>query len=216
MKMTSKIKPERYRGRDIKRGCAYVQLSPFKGRDIASMKIPKTYWCVKTVVQNDGTREVFLFGRDCDEKPKDTCLSNQEKNLSKKWFDNKEEAESFFECNKINKPPLPKSLPETEIRLLTPRQVAKMLNVSYSTVADMANKNEIRAHRIRGSIRFDPADVEHYIFLTKNSYPPFQFNPSCKEELFQRMDNRHWQEKDYLEKLITKAAKDQKKRLSQK
>jgi len=181
------------------------------------MKIPKTYWCVKTVVHNDGTKEVFLFGRDCEEKPKDTCLSNQEKNLSKKWLDNKEEAESFFERNKINKPPLPKSSPEMEIRMLTPRQVAKILNVSYSMVVDMVNKNEIRAHRIRCSIRFDPADVEHFIFITKNAYPSYQINPLCKfEELFQRMDDRHWQEKNYLEKLIAKAAKDQKKRLSQK
>ena len=176
------------------------------------MKIPITYWCVKTIVHNDGTKEVFMFGRDLEEKPKDTHLSTQERNLSKKWFDIKEEAEAFFERTKIPKPALPKSSPELEIRMLTPRQVAKILNISYSVVVDMVNKNEIRAHRVRYSIRFDPADVEHYIFLTKNSYPPFQFNPSTKEELFNRMDNRHWQEKNYLEKLFTKAAKEQKKK----
>jgi len=51
--------------------------------------------------------------------------------------------------------------------LLTPQEVAKFLRVSPGTVQYMVSNYEIPVHRIRGSLRFDSADVDDYLFFSK-------------------------------------------------
>lgn len=47
--------------------------------------------------------------------------------------------------------------------MLAKKDVAKILNVSPTTIYRMVGKGELKAHKVRGSIRFKPSDVEAYL-----------------------------------------------------
>jgi excisionase family DNA binding protein len=49
-------------------------------------------------------------------------------------------------------------------QLLTPRQVAERLNVDVKTVRRMIDRAEFPALKVGGSVRIDPAELEHYIY----------------------------------------------------
>jgi excisionase family DNA binding protein len=48
-------------------------------------------------------------------------------------------------------------------RLLTKRQAADLLSVSVRTLDRMRSTGEIQATKVRGSVRFDPTNIERYI-----------------------------------------------------
>lgn len=52
--------------------------------------------------------------------------------------------------------------------LLIPEEVAQKLRMGMKSVYAMAANGEIPAHRIRCSLRFDSADVDDYIFFSKD------------------------------------------------
>ena len=176
------------------------------------MELNRVFWRVKTVSHEDG-KEVFLSEKAYEEKPKDRHISKQDKDVSIRYFESKEEAELFYNHNKESKPAAKKkNSPVLEIRLLTFYQVAKILGVSHDSVNRMAKTNQILHHKVGGGCyRFDPSDVEHYLFLSKHADEFLKLNPKSIEELFQRMDNRHQQEKKYIEKLFKDKAKTIKK-----
>jgi len=95
-------------------------------------------------------------------------------------------------------------------RLLSVNEVAKVLSVSQRTVHDMAQKGDIPVHRIRGSIRFNPADVDDYIFFSKNTPSLMNIRPSDKEALIKRFDERNEEAKAYLESFFKRRKKTRK------
>ena len=88
-------------------------------------------------------------------------------------------------------------------RLLTVTEVAKILNMSRAAVYEMARKSIIPYHQISCSIRFDSADIDDYLFFSKFGNYDFRLKNSDKEMLFERLEERHWQLKSYLEKLLS-------------
>ena len=53
--------------------------------------------------------------------------------------------------------------PPTVEKLLTYEQVAELLGVTPRTVFKLVAEGELRAARLGGSVRFDPADLRAYI-----------------------------------------------------
>ena len=66
--------------------------------------------------------------------------------------------------------------------LMTPTEVAKKFRVGLSTVYAMVTKYELPAHRIRGSLRFDSADVDDYLFFSKFSGGYIKLSAIDKEQ----------------------------------
>ena len=172
------------------------------------MKTPRqTFYCVASTVYRDGNVEASFFGRDLEEKPKDTRMSKPEKDLSKNWFHTREEADAFYNQVKTPRPAVPLEKVPVHKCLLTPGEVAKMLAVSDKQVYRMAQNKEIPCHRVSCSIRFDPLDIEDYIFFSKGAPSNIQIRPSDAKELLQRIDERNDQEKAFLEGLIARIQK---------
>jgi excisionase family DNA binding protein len=131
-------------------------------------------------------------------------MSKQEKESSRNWFDTKEEADAFYEQIRQERQAVK---PVQRIRMLSADEVAATLGICDKTVYKMAERNEIPSHRIGGSVKFHPDDVDDYIFLSKYAPSNMQIRPSDKNELFQRMDERFDQWKVCLEGLIKRNQK---------
>ena len=58
---------------------------------------------------------------------------------------------------------IPARIEEDHERLLTVREVADRLNIALSTCYALLNRGEIRCHRIGGSRRVRPRDLETYV-----------------------------------------------------
>jgi len=50
---------------------------------------------------------------------------------------------------------------------LTPREVSELLHVPTKTVLNLARRGDIPRHKIRKTVRFDPADIVEYLEKTK-------------------------------------------------
>jgi excisionase family DNA binding protein len=105
-----------------------------------------------------------------------------------------------------------KPMTAVQEQLLTVSDVAKRLNVSERTVHTMAQEGDIPVHRIRTCIRFDPSDVDDFVFFSKCATSPKYINLSDKEELMKRFDERNEQAKAYLESFFTRSKKQKKKK----
>jgi excisionase family DNA binding protein len=87
-------------------------------------------------------------------------------------------------------------------RLMTPDEVAEKLRISTKTVYAMVTSNELPPHKIRGSLRFDSADIDDYIFFSKFWRGNSRLKSSDAEELFERVNSQIEQAKDYVKKLV--------------
>jgi len=52
-------------------------------------------------------------------------------------------------------------------KLLTIKQVADLLNVSITTIYRLTDDRDLPFYKVRGGLRFDLADVETYLQLTR-------------------------------------------------
>jgi excisionase family DNA binding protein len=99
-------------------------------------------------------------------------------------------------------------------RLMTPQEVAGRLRVSVKTVYNMAAESEIPPHRIRGSLRFDAADIDDYIFFSKFRGGDIRYSPSDIKGVFERVNDQIEQAKRYMETFL--ASKSSKKEVAMK
>jgi len=99
------------------------------------------------------------------------------------------------------------SPPSIRGELLKAAEVAKMLRVSSKLVYNMATANEIPAHMVRGAKRFDSADINDYLFLSKFGVGGVPLRPADAEELLRRMDERHASDRAYIKALLEKVMK---------
>ena len=95
--------------------------------------------------------------------------------------------------------------------LFTPKEVAKFLKVSLSTVHCMVANFELPAHRIRGSLRFDSADIDDYLFFSKFSGGYLKLSEIDKEQLRNRIEDQIFHLRKYIEKFIDNPKKPSKK-----
>jgi excisionase family DNA binding protein len=103
-----------------------------------------------------------------------------------------------------------KSDSESPIRgeaLMLPSEVAKKFRVSINTVYAMAAKNEIPSHKIRCSLRFDPADVDDYLFFSKFSRTNFYILPKDIQEIKERVYDQVDHAISFVEKLAERKTK---------
>ena len=91
--------------------------------------------------------------------------------------------------------------------LLKPQEVAKFLKVSVNTVYHMVTYSEIPAHYIRGSIRFDSADVDDYLFFSKFSGGYLKLSNVDKEHILNRIEDQIYHLRKYIERFINKSKK---------
>lgn len=93
--------------------------------------------------------------------------------------------------------------------LLTPKEVAQRLRTCLKTVYNMAASGEIPPHRVRTNIRFDSADVDDYLFLSKFCRRPG--NPGIsvieKEEILARFEDQVTHSRAYVEKIINESCR---------
>jgi len=100
------------------------------------------------------------------------------------------------------------SLPSIRGELLKAAEVAEMLKVSPKLVYNMATANEIPAHMVRGAKRFDSADINDYLFLSKFAAGGVRLKPADAEELLRRLDERHASDRAYIKAFIEKEVSD--------
>jgi excisionase family DNA binding protein len=95
--------------------------------------------------------------------------------------------------------------------LLKLGQVAKILNIVISTVYQMCAKGELPAHRIGGSIRFDPADIDDYIFFSKFHGGTLKLSAIDKEQIIDRFEEQLAHLRKSLEKIINRGGNTMKR-----
>ena len=160
----------------------------------------QTFWCVANDIFTDGTARTQMFGRKLVKKPEDTLLSKPEKDSSRKWFDDKEEAEAYF--NKINQPKITVRH-EPVYGLLTPGEAAMRLGVKEKYLYKLAQNGKIPCNRICGLVRFDPVDIENYKFFSKYNGFNIHFEKYDKEKLLELLEEWHAHLKKNIENLST-------------
>jgi excisionase family DNA binding protein len=91
--------------------------------------------------------------------------------------------------------------------LMLPREVAEKLRVSVNTVYAMAANLEIPSHKIRCSLRFDPADIDDYLFFSKFSRNNFYILPKDIQEIKERVYDQVDHAISFVEKLAARKIK---------
>ncbi|MCL2556903.1 MAG: helix-turn-helix domain-containing protein [Treponema sp.] len=100
-----------------------------------------------------------------------------------------------------------KTAPAIRGELLKPAEVARKLRVSAKLVYNMASAQELPSHRVRSGVRFDSADVDDYLFLSKFGDGNVRLRPSDAEELLRRLDERHASDMAYIKTMVESAVK---------
>ena len=99
------------------------------------------------------------------------------------------------------------SLPSIRGKLLKPEEAAEILRICPKTVYNMATANEIPSCKVRSAVRFDSADIDDYLFLSKFSDGNTRLRPADAEEMLRRMDERHASDRAYIKAFIEKVMK---------
>jgi excisionase family DNA binding protein len=86
-------------------------------------------------------------------------------------------------------------------QLLKPQEAADILRIDVKTVYAMAKKGELHPFRVSQSLRFDSADIEDYLFLSKFRNDKYIFKPEDIEDLFNRIYSQVEHAKKYIQTL---------------
>ncbi len=57
-------------------------------------------------------------------------------------------------------------------QLLTPKQVAELLNCKTSTIYAWAKTGKVPSFKLEGILRFDPAEIEHWVKACRTEPEP--------------------------------------------